>query len=117
MAQVKRQEENKKDAGVLRRFNRGSWVENKADWKGLDGIQLIEAVQAITAAGGAIRLGLTSDGGAYAIGIYGDGPTPYTEYLRPSDDLNEFFDSLAKTFSEETPIVTERTAGRGGSKA
>lgn len=116
MAGVKRMEENKKDAVGLRRFNRGTYVEGKADWKTLDGIQLLEAIQAITAAGGAIRLGLTTDGGAYAIGIYGDGPTPYTEYLRPSDDLNDFFASLAKSFSEETPIESERTAGKAAGK-
>jgi len=50
--------------------------------------------------GGAIRLGCTRDGGAWSIGIYGDGSTPYTEYVRPDEDINAYFDGLGAFFAD-----------------
>jgi len=49
--------------------------------------------------GGAIRLGCTRDGGAWSIGVYGDGAVPYTEYVRPDEDINEYFAGLGSFFA------------------
>ena len=55
-------------------------------------------LQAILNAGGALRIGRTRDGGAWAFGIYGDGPQPYTEYVRPSEDVNLYLANLRQFF-------------------
>lgn len=51
-------------------------------------------------AGGAIRLGVTRDKGAWAIGVYGDGPTPYTEYVKPTESLTEYLTDLGAFFED-----------------
>lgn len=54
--------------------------------------------------GGAIRLGLTRDGGALAVGIYGLGSEPTTEYIRPTDDIGEFWRELYAGFKGSTDL-------------
>ena len=53
--------------------------------------------------GGALRLGATRDGGAWAIGIYGLDESPYTEYVRADEDINEFFRGLGDDFQGLKP--------------
>jgi len=65
-----------------------------ADWSLANVEVLVRALCAVTSQGGALRFGYTSDGGAYAIGVYGDGD-PYTEYVRPSEDIDAFLEELA----------------------
>lgn len=60
------------------------------------------AVDLALSEGGAIRLGLTRDGGALAVGIYGLGGEPTTEYLRPSDDADAFWDELYHAFKGDS---------------
>lgn len=69
-----------------------------ADWETVDGSLLSKFVATISADGGAARLGYTRDGGAFAIGIYGDGD-PYTVYVPPSEDLNEWLRNAIEDFS------------------
>lgn len=83
-----------------RRKARGNQV--KADWRSVDSALLQEAIGAIAAGGGAIRFGYTRDGGAYAIGILGDGD-PYTEYLRPTDDVTAYFEELIQDWNDGVP--------------
>lgn len=59
-----------------------------ADWSLANPELLVKLIVNVTGTGGAVRFGYTSDGGAYAIGFYGDGE-PYTEYIRPSEDVDE----------------------------
>lgn len=61
----------------------------------VDGEMLKYACAAVAQRGGALRLGYTRDGGAFAIGVYGDGD-PYTEYIDPHQDVNEFLKDLAE---------------------
>lgn len=70
-----------------------------ADYSILDGERVMRCIESITRYGGAIRLGKTRDGGAFAIGVYGDGAEPYTDYLRPTDDVTEYLDALVDAFS------------------
>ena len=81
-----------------RRSNRGS-EHGSADWSGVDGTLLAKAVAALARDGGALRLGYTRDGGAYAIGIYGDGE-PFTEYVPPSDDIDEYLRGLIEDYGD-----------------
>lgn len=116
MGILKRQAEDAKDGKKARRFRREIPESEGANWENVEPQILWMAIRAVAMNGGALRLGNTRDGGAYAIGVYGDGAKPYTEYLRPSEDLNEFFTDLIEAFNEETPIQAERTAGKTGSK-
>jgi hypothetical protein len=70
-----------------------------ADWESADSDLLKRAVAIVSSRGGALRFGYTRDGGAYAIGILGDGD-PYTEYLRPTDDIDEYLRALIEIWNE-----------------
>lgn len=98
MSNQKRLAEQKKSASNARKFRNKLAVTVNADWELADAEQLRSTVGAVTRAGGALRLGCTRDGGAYSIGVYGDGPEPYTEYVRPNEDLNEFLADLEQVF-------------------
>ena len=69
-----------------------------ADWQGVDAELLLQVVACVSMHGGAIRLGYTRDGGAFAIGIYGDGE-PFTEYVSPNDDMNEYLRGLRDDYT------------------
>jgi hypothetical protein len=66
-----------------------------ADWKGVDNEAISTAIAAIGSIGGALRFGYSRDGGAYAIGVYGLEKQPYTDYLRPGDDVSAYLYGLA----------------------
>jgi hypothetical protein len=68
-----------------------------ADWAAADAQLLLEAVAVVALRGGAIRFGYTRDGGAYSIGIYGSGE-PYTEYVRPSEDIDYYLRGIIEDF-------------------
>ena len=90
---------NPKTAKKARKFQPTIGTDGVADWRSADGKVLLDAVEAVSRHGGALRLGYTRDGGAYAIGIYGDGE-PYTVYVRPHEDLTTVLRQLAETFDE-----------------
>lgn len=79
-----------------RRSNKGT-SHGTADWETADGALVLRLVACLARHGGAIRLGYTRDGGAYAIGIYGDGD-PFTEYVPPSDDINETLKGMIEDY-------------------
>jgi len=81
-----------------RRARRGH--SEPADWALASGEAIVKLVCAVSARGGAVRFGYTSDGGAYAIGIYGDGE-PYTEYIRPSEDVDEVLAEMTAPWLSE----------------
>lgn len=82
--------------GETRRAKRRA-AGGKANYMALDPAQLQYTIALVCDAGGALRFGYTRDGGAYAIGVYGDGE-PYTEYLRPSDDIEGFLQEICGDF-------------------
>jgi len=83
-----------------RRANRGGGAP--ADWGSISPELLQQAISAVTRASGAIRFGYTRDGGSYAVGILGDGD-PYTEYLRPTDNVEQYFEQLIEDWSDGPP--------------
>lgn len=94
----KLQQRDRKSAAKQERIRKQSERrESPADWAAADPYALQMAVCAVAARGGALRLGYTRDGGAYAIGIYGDGD-PYTEYVKPGEDLDGYLRNLADEF-------------------
>lgn len=86
-----RQEQLNENGGRKHKYYSSGHAANYAE---LDGQRVIELIEAIANAGGAVRLGKTRDGGAYAIGIYGDGDQPYTDYLKPSESVVDYLTEL-----------------------
>jgi len=76
-------------------------TRGKANWALVDPAVLQYTILAVSSHGGALRIGYSRDGGAYSIGIYGDGE-PYTEYVRPSEDINSYLQRLAEDFGNVT---------------
>lgn len=66
-------------------------------WRDVTPGVLIDTIQTVALAGGAIRLGYTRDGGAISIGVYGDGD-PYTVYVSPRDSLEDTLRSVRDGF-------------------
>lgn len=67
-----------------------------ADWSSVNAEDIRHAVSAVGSIGGALRFGYSRDGGAYAVGVYGLESEPYTDYLRPGDDVSAYLCGLAE---------------------
>lgn len=78
-----------------------------ADWSKADAESIRELIAFAGMAGGAIRFGYSRDGGAYSLGIYGDGP-PYTEFVPPSEEINDILDDLALMFKDRYVEQTQQ---------
>lgn len=98
-----KRDSNLNPVGTSRGIRRGN--SGTADWTVADAATLHRAVSSATNAGGALRFGYTRDGGAYNIGIYGDGE-PYTEYIRPGEDIDQVLESIIELFEaiKDTPM-------------
>lgn len=72
-----------------------------ADWGTVSADLLSKVVEAYTRRDRAIRFGYTPDGGAYAIGIYGVESKPYTEYIRPSEDVEQYLQFLLTAVEDD----------------
>lgn len=94
---------NRKTGTDGRRFNR--YGGGAADWSKVDAENIRSAIVSAANAGGALRFGYSSDGGAFALGIYGDGDKPYTEFIRPSENMEGVLTELEALFND---IVFER---------
>lgn len=68
---------------------------NVADWGTVTGKVLVDLVQVVSSAGGAVRFGYTRDGGAYSVGIYLDDDRE-TFYFKPADDLDDAIGQLTE---------------------
>lgn len=66
-----------------------------ANWEDVSADAIRHAIAQVGSIGGAIRLGYTRDGGAFAIGVYGVENEPFTDYLKPSDDVAAYLDELS----------------------
>ncbi len=89
-------EKNRKnDAQLRRRRTADKGGKGKANWMLLEAELAQYLIICAAHTGGAVRFGYTRDGGAYALGIYGDGD-PYTEYISPTEDINEYIRDLCK---------------------
>lgn len=82
-----------------------------ADFRTWPAALFLRVLESVTQAGGALRFGRTRDGGTYAVGIYGAGPEPFTEYLRPGDNITEFLEWVEGLYG--SPGVVAPFAGKG----
>lgn len=83
-----------------RRRSRGTRVP--ADWASADPQLVLNLIAAVASAGGAVRFGYTRQGDAYSVGYLGDGD-PYTEFVRPTDDLAAYLVEVTKAWDGEAP--------------
>jgi len=97
MSKGRNDEQTKSEQRKNRRENRHRDSGN-ADWGTCNSAKLVNAIQQVTKHGYAIRLGYTREGSAFAIGIVGDGE-PFTEYVRPSEDIDLYLDGLAEDYA------------------
>lgn len=95
--QDRKDEKRGKQMEAKKRRVNGRGNGQVADWSSCNGELLAKAVASIAKHGGALRLGYTRDGGAYAVGFYGDGD-PFTEYITPSDDIDEFLKGVIEDY-------------------
>ena len=95
--QNERDDKRKKAEQARKRRDHSGGNSSRADWSEADGELLRKAVAGVARDGGAIRLGYTRDGGAYAVGFYGDGD-PFTEYIPPSDSIDEFLKGVIEDY-------------------
>lgn len=70
-----------------------------ADWTNANGSSILEFIQTVSKAGGAVRFGFTRDGGTYAVGVYFEGDRA-TFYCRPQDDIDDFMRGLLAKLEE-----------------
>lgn len=112
MSIVKKQRDQQKKQTSGRKFRRETEDSNPANWATVDAMAVLQCISRVAAGGGAIRFGYTVDGGAYALGIYGDGAQPYTEYVRPSEDIERILAELGAVFDGDSAdtVEVERTA-------
>lgn len=89
--------EKKSDLQKIREKRQEKIFHAPADWMEADADVLRRAIAAAGFKGGALRFGYTRDGGAYAIGVYGSGD-PFTEYVKPGDDINAYLQTLIDDF-------------------
>jgi len=82
-----------------------------ADWAAVEAGDLVRLVELVASKGGAIRFGYTRDGGAYAVGVY-YGDDYFTDYIRPSEDIDKYIDDLIAVFSEVDPSPAPKTSRR-----
>lgn len=86
-----------------RRRNRGT--NNSAEWGDANADKVLAAISAIARNGFAVRFGYTRDGGAFAIGVVGDGD-PFTEYVRPNEDIDLYLDGLIQDYIDGSRPAT-----------
>jgi len=97
--QDRKDAKRQKAAANRKRRERGVGGVGAADWSGVDSALVCKAIASVARHGGALRLGYSRDGGAYAIGFYGDGE-PFTEFIAPSEDVEEYFKGVIDDYSQ-----------------
>lgn len=105
-----------KERRGLRRPRASAPSEGGADWGSVDPKVVLDAIQAAARKGGALRFGYTRDGGAYSIGVYSDGDY-FTDYIRPSEDVEQYLSDLAAAFTEYEAPTPPPARARGARKA
>lgn len=106
-------DKNERIPSGFKRPNMGEQNGNVADWTTANPKLFLELVATAGSKGAALRFGYTRDGGAYSIGVY-LGADYFTDYVRPSEDVDTYLETLLESFREWTPSVTEAPKKRNG---
>lgn len=106
MGSMQRVIEQKKSKGNTRRYSGGKQVSAGVSWAGINAATVLETIQIVSEAGGALRFGHSRDGGALALGVYGDGPEAYTLYAGDTETMNDHIVGIGDVF---TAIAAENS--------
>ena len=109
MGKDKLEEQNRKPRRLQRRST------ETADWQAADAELVKRCISAAAKDGGALRFGYSRDGGAYAVGIYGDGD-PYTELVKPSEDIDAFLKDVLELFEGMADDKVSSRSPKNGAK-
>jgi hypothetical protein len=71
-----------------------------ADYANVSPNALHSSITAVTSADCAIQFGYTKDGTTFVVRIVGDGE-PYNEFIRPSENMDEYLTALAADYTKE----------------
>jgi len=80
-----------------RRKNRGQAAI--CDWALADAERIVALISTVTSQNGLCSFGYTRDAGAYTLTVILDGER-YTDYCRPTEDVNSFLDSLREDYTD-----------------
>jgi hypothetical protein len=103
------------EGNTFRKPRATTQVGNVADWGSVDAQLLVKTVETASRKGGAVRLGYTRDGGAYAIGVYA-GSNYFTDYVRPSEDIDQYLKDLIGSFEEYDGSAQTQPAPTGSKR-
>jgi len=80
--------------GGSSRHRRSNGNSQPADWATASSVTVLVLIANVTANGAAVQFGYSRDGGAYSLRFVGDGE-PYTEWIRPNEDLDAILEEIA----------------------
>ena len=69
------------------------------DWEDADAKLLQKVIALSSRKHCALRFGYSRDGGAYSVGVYA-GLDYFTDYIRPSESIDEYLTELLSSFEE-----------------
>jgi hypothetical protein len=77
-------------------------AEGIADWENANAELLRKLIATAGRKHSALRFGYTRDGGAYSVGVYA-GTEYFTDYIRPSEEIDLYLQELLESFEEFVP--------------
>ena len=83
----------------LKRPRHSDQVTTGVDWEDADGKLLQKVIAVASRKHCALRFGYSRDGGAYSVGVYA-GNDYFTDYIRPSEQINDYLRELLQSFEE-----------------
>jgi hypothetical protein len=86
----------------FRRPKDGVEHSSYADWSECNAELLMRLIAKAGSKRAALRFGYTRDGGAYSVGVYA-GSTYFTDYIRPTEDINSYMAALLESFEDYLP--------------
>lgn len=100
--------------GRLRRPRKEGENAATVDWCESDAVLLQKTISTASARHCALRFGYSRDGGAYAVGVYA-GEQYFTDYIRPSESIDDYLTELLKSLEEydsEGQLPTGKTRAK-----
>lgn len=107
MGAMQRKLEEQKSKKKGRRYQDTENLWQGVTWRELSGEIIVETMDVVSSAGGALRFGYTRGGGALSLGVYGDGDEPYTLYGNNAGDMENHLKGLQDVFEA---IAAEKAA-------
>lgn len=98
MGTMQRVIESKRSKRNERRYQARAESVQVVTWSEVSEKKMVETIDQVAAAGGALRFGYTRGGGVLSLGVYGDGDEPYTLFAQDAAEMENHLDGLATVF-------------------